>query len=42
MLEVRRGTYMDEATGEPLAGFDDVAGRLATAAGRVLTLAAVT
>jgi N-formylglutamate amidohydrolase len=28
MLEVRRGTYMDEATGEPLAAFDEVAARL--------------
>ena len=28
MLEVRRGTYMDERTGEPLEGFDDVASRL--------------
>jgi N-formylglutamate amidohydrolase len=36
MLEVRRGTYMDEATGEPLAVFDEVAGRLAGAVGRVL------
>ena len=36
MLEVRRGTYMDEATGEPLAGFDDVAARLRRAAGPVV------
>jgi N-formylglutamate deformylase len=28
MLEVRRGTYMDEATGEPLAAFEGVAGAL--------------
>lgn len=28
MLEVRRGTYMDERTGEPLTGFEDVARRL--------------
>ena len=28
MLEVRRGTYMDERTGEPLAVLGDVAGRL--------------
>ena len=28
MLEVRRGTYMDEATGEPLPGFDGVTARL--------------
>lgn len=28
MLEVRRGTYMDEATGEPLPGFDEVATRM--------------
>ena len=27
MLEIRRGTYLDEATGEPLAGLDGVAGR---------------
>lgn len=36
MLEVRRGTYMDEATGEPLADLDAVARRLARAAGPVL------
>ena len=28
MLEVRRGTYMDERTGEPLEAFGDVAARL--------------
>ena len=28
MLEIRRGTYMDEATGEPRPAFDDVAARL--------------
>ena len=28
MLEVRRGLYCDEATGEPAAAFDDVAARL--------------
>ena len=28
MLEVRRGTYMDEGTGEPLAGFGGVPARL--------------
>ena len=28
MLEIRRGTYMDEGTGEPLVDFGDVAGRL--------------
>jgi N-formylglutamate amidohydrolase len=40
MLEVRRGTYMDEATGERLPGFDDVAGRLARATGPALLEAA--
>jgi N-formylglutamate amidohydrolase len=34
MLEVRRGAYMDERTGEPLEGFDDVAGRLRRAVER--------
>ena len=34
MLEVRRGTYMDEGTGEPLAGFEDVAARLRRAVER--------
>jgi N-formylglutamate deformylase len=34
MLEVRRGVYMDEGTGEPLAGFGDVAGRLRRAVAR--------
>ena len=28
MLEIRRGTYMDEATGKPQPAFDDVAARL--------------
>jgi N-formylglutamate amidohydrolase len=32
MLEVRRGLYMDEATGEPLPGLDGVAHRLERAA----------
>jgi N-formylglutamate deformylase len=40
MLEVRRGTYMDEATGEPLSGFDDVALRLERATGQALVDAA--
>jgi N-formylglutamate deformylase len=34
MLEVRRGTYMDEGTGEPLARFGDVAGGLRRAVER--------
>ncbi len=34
MLEVRRGIYMDEGTGEPLAGFGDVAQRLRSAVAR--------
>ena len=34
MLEVRRGTYMDERTGEPLEGFHDVAARLRRAVER--------
>jgi N-formylglutamate deformylase len=36
MLEVRRGTYMDEGTGEPLEGIGDVAGRLRRAVVRVI------
>ena len=36
MLEVRRGLYMDEATGEPLRSFDDVAARLEQAVGLAL------
>ncbi len=36
MLEVRRGTHMEEATGETLAGFDDVAARLRRAVAAVL------
>jgi N-formylglutamate amidohydrolase len=36
MLEVRRGTYMDEATGQPLPGFGDVAARLRRAVERTL------
>jgi N-formylglutamate deformylase len=36
MLEVRRGTYMDEATGEPLAGFDEVARCLGRAVARAI------
>jgi N-formylglutamate amidohydrolase len=36
MLEVRRGTYMDEATGEPLPGLGTVAARLRRAVGAVL------
>jgi N-formylglutamate deformylase len=36
MLEIRRGTYMDEGTGEPLAGFGGVAARLRRAVERVL------
>jgi N-formylglutamate amidohydrolase len=36
MLEVRRGLYMDEATGEPLGAFDDVAARLEGAVGLAL------
>ena len=36
MLEVRRGLYMDEATGEPLPVFDDVAARLEQAVGLAL------
>ncbi len=31
MIEVRRGLYCDEATGEPAASFDDVAARLEAA-----------
>jgi N-formylglutamate deformylase len=34
MIEVRRGTYMDEGTGEPHAGFGDVARRLRRAVAR--------
>jgi N-formylglutamate amidohydrolase len=37
MLEVRRGTYMDEGTGEPLPGLGDVAARLRMAVAQVLT-----
>lgn len=40
MLEVRRRTYMDESTGEPLPAVDDVARRLERAAGPVLLAAA--
>ena len=36
MLEVRRGLYMDESTGEPLPAFDDVAARLEGAVGLAL------
>jgi N-formylglutamate amidohydrolase len=36
MLEVRRGTYMDEATGAPLAAFDGVAAALRRAVAGVL------
>ena len=36
MLEVRRGTYMDERTGEPLAGFEAAAGRLRRAVARAI------
>jgi N-formylglutamate deformylase len=36
MLEVRRGTCMDEATGEPLQAFGDVADRLRRAWARAL------
>ena len=36
MLEVRRGIYMDEGTGEPLEGFGDVAGRLRRAVARTI------
>jgi N-formylglutamate amidohydrolase len=36
MLEVRRGTYMDEGTGDPLAGFGGVAGRLRRAVERAV------
>jgi N-formylglutamate amidohydrolase len=36
MLEVRRGLYMDEATGEPLPAFDDVAARLEQGVGLAL------
>lgn len=36
MPEVRRGTYADEATGEPLPAFDQVAGRLRRAVVRAL------
>jgi N-formylglutamate amidohydrolase len=41
MLEVRRGTYMDERTGEPLEGFQDVAGRLRRAVERAMEAAQV-
>ena len=36
MLEVRRGTYMDEATGDMLAALAEVAGRLRAAVGDAL------
>jgi N-formylglutamate deformylase len=36
MLEVRRGTYMDEGTGEPLEGFGDVARHLRRAVERAI------
>jgi N-formylglutamate amidohydrolase len=36
MLEVRRGTYMDEATGEPLPVLDEVAVRLREAVASAL------
>lgn len=39
MLEVRRGTYMDEASGEPLPDIDRVADRIGTAAAHALTAA---
>ena len=38
MIEVRRGLYCDEATGEPLPGFGDVESRLARAIESALTL----
>ncbi len=41
LLEVRRGTYVDERTGEPLEGFHDVAGRLRRTVGRALEAAQV-
>ena len=37
MLEVRRGTYMDEATGSPLEGFDGVGARLGRAVATALS-----
>jgi N-formylglutamate deformylase len=40
MLEVRRGTYMDEATGEALPAIDDVAARLRRAVEAALALPA--
>ena len=40
MLEVRRGTYMDEATGEVLPRMDEVAARLRAAVERALEAAA--
>ncbi len=39
MLEVRRGTYMDESTGEPLPGFDAVAAGLGRAVAGALAAA---